>query len=416
MALRFSELLRGRKAASSVAFERRPALGELTKASGRLPFGAPGSPGSVPIRILKKMRLDPQIALGLSAVKSPVIGASWWAESADLEAAAFVEAALKPLWRDLVRTSLSAVDFGFQAAEKVFEVRDVEYEFAGARRSRRAVAYRKIRGLDPEAVTLAVDDSGSFAGVRAGGAFLPSEKCFVMTLGREWDNLYGRSYLEAAYEPWYWASVMYLFANRYFERKGDPAIIGRAPAEERLDSDGNKVRTLDEAARVISSLRSGGTAVFPDERDENGNLRWQFGYLVDDKRADMFISYIEHLQVMKLRAILVPERTLTQDSSTGSYSMASEHTETFLRNEELLLAEIIDHVNRYVVRPLVELNFGPGVEVRVATSGVRRKNEALLKEILFKIIDAEAAGGRETAGLIDAAKLLEQLNVARAAT
>jgi hypothetical protein len=247
-----------------------------------------------------------------------------------------------------------------------------------------------------------------------------------MTLAKEWGNLYGTSRLEAAYEPWYWASVMYLFANRYFERKGDPAVIGRAPAEERTAADGSRVKTLDEAARVISSLRSGGTAVFPDERDERGNQRWSFEYMLDDKRADMFISYIEHLQVMKLRAILVPERTVTQDQATGSYAMASEHTETFLRNEETLLSEIVEHVNKYLVRPLVEFNFGPGVDVRIETAGVRRKNEALLKDILFKVIDAEAgdpstgSGLREesrsrsrTAEIVDGVRLLEQLNVAR---
>ena len=438
-----------------------PSLTEVTRYGGRTPFGAgPARSGAAPIRILKKMRSDAQIALGLSAVKAPIAGTSWWAVSSDEEAARFIEAALRPVWSQVMRTCLGAVDFGFQAAEKVFELRRVEYEFAGRRRSHRGVVYRKLRDLDPDEVTLTADERGDFAGVRVGSDFLPSEKCFVMTLSKEWGDLYGTSRLEAAYEPWYWAGVMYLFANRYFERKGDPAIVGRAPAEERTDADGNRVKTLDEAARVISSLRSGGTAVFPDERDEFGNTRWDFRYLIDDKRADMFISYIEHLQVMKLRAILVPERTVTQDASSGSFAMASEHTETFLRNEETLLAEIIEHVNRYIVRPLAEFNFGRGVDVRIETGGVRRKNEALLKEILFKVIDAETAlAGRlnpaesgaksrtvgpsasaesgikrrtagpltelrsgtagsstefrsGTAGIIDAVKLLEQLNVA----
>jgi len=388
-----------------------PPLGEVTRRTSGYAGGDFSRPGGVPFRILKKMRADPQIALALSAVKAPIVGASWWAVSRNEEAARFVEAALKPVWSEVIRTSLAAVDFGFQAAEKVWEIRDVEFDFAGSRRRRRAAVYHKLCDLDPEETTVAVNDRGDFAGVRHQGAFLPSEKCFVMTLSKEWGNLYGRGRLDAAYEPWYWASVMYLFANRYFERKGDPAIIGRAPAEERVDSDGNRVRTLDEAARVISSLRSGGTAVFPDERDEHGNLRWEFDYLIDDKRADMFISYIEHLQVMKLRAVLVPERTMTQDAATGSYAMASEHTETFLRNEETLLAEIVHHVNRYVVAPLVAFNFGPNVEVRVETGGVRRKNETVLKEILFKVIDAESSGS-STARLVDAVKLLEQLNVA----
>lgn len=416
MGMNLAGLIRGGRALLASRDRRRPALTEVTRYGGRLPEGlGQGRTGAVSIATLKKMRVDPQIALGLSAVKSPITGVTWWAVSADEDAARFVEAALAPVWTHVMRTSLAAVEFGFQAAEKVFEVRDVEYEVGGRKRTRRGVVYRKLRDLDPEEATIAVDDRGDFAGVRAGGAFLPPEKCFVMTLGKEWGNLYGQSRLEPAYEPWYWASVMYLFANRYFERKGDPAIIGRAPAEERIDSEGNRVRTLDEAARVISSLRSGGTAVFPDERDDSGNQRWSFEYLVDDKRADMFISYIEHLQVMKLRAILVPERTMTQDASAGSYAMASEHTETFLRNEETLLSEIVEHVNRYIVRPLVEFNFGPGVDARIETGGVRRKNESLLKDILFKVIDAEAAGKSRTAEIVDAVKVLEQLNVARRA-
>jgi hypothetical protein len=404
-------LSRGRKHFSSKP--ARPSTVEVTRYGGRTALDGGGPrPGAVPVRILKKMRVDAQIALGLSAVRAPVTGVSWWAASRNEEAARFVEAALSPVWTQILRTSLTAVDFGFQAAEKVWEVRDVEYDFAGARRRRRGAVIRKLRDLDPEGVAITVDDRGDFAGVRTSESFIPAEKCFVMTLEKEWGNLYGRGRLEAAYEPWYWGSVMYMFANRYFERKGDPAIIGRAPAEERTDSEGNRVRTLDEAARVISSLRSGGTAVFPDERDESGNLRWAFEYLIDDKRADMFIAYIEHLQVMKLRAILVPERMMTQDSATGSYAMASEHTETFLRNEEGLLSEIIEHVNRYIVRPLVEFNFGADVDVRIETGGVRRKNEALLKEILFKVIDAEGTGKSRTAEIVDAVKLLEQLNVA----
>jgi hypothetical protein len=391
-----------------------PASTEVTRYGGRAPFGEGlARAGGVPVRILKKMRTDAQISLGLSAVKAPITGASWWAVSRHEEAARFVEAAMRPVWADCVKACLNAVDFGYQAAEKVFEVREVEYEFGGRRQRRRGVVYRKLRDIDPEEAEIAVDERGDFAGVKAAGAYLPPEKCFVMTLAKEWGNLYGTSRLEAAYEPWYWASVMYLFANRYFERKGDPAVIGRAPAEERTAADGSRVRTLDEAAKVISSLRSGGTAVFPDERDERGNQRWSFEYMLDDKRADMFISYIEHLQVMKLRAILVPERTVTQDQASGSYAMASEHTETFLRNEETLLSEIVEHVNKYLVRPLVEFNFGPGVDVRIETAGVRRKNEALLRDILFKVIDTEAGGKSRTAEIVDGVRLLEQLNVAR---
>ena len=262
------------------------------------------------------------------------------------------------------------------------------------------------------------DEKGNFGGIRIidTEVTLAPEKCFVMTLGKEWGNLYGTSRLDAAYEPWYWCRVMYASCNRYFERKGDPPIKGRAPAEIRLDEDGNEVNSLDEANAVIQSLRAGGTAVFPDERDEHGNLRWDFEFLLDDKRADMFLDYIRHLEVMKLRALLVPERVLTHEGAAGSYALAQEHTDTFLRSEELLIQELLDHINRYLVPQLLLYNFGPGAPpVNITTSGLSRGSRELMKELLLRILDAERTakqGDRpDLAGIIDVVKLLQELNL-----
>jgi hypothetical protein len=370
------------------------------------------------------MRLDPQVRLALAAIKAPILGLPWRAESAEPGLARFVEAALRPLWRSLLRSALNAVDFGFQVHEKVWEVADlvVEERGAGASRGvrtyRDVVTYRKLKDLDPASVVILTDEGGDFAGFRqlATDVVVPAEKAFVVTCEREWGNLYGTGRLDAAYEPWYWCRVMYASCNRYFERKGDPPIKGHAPAEVRLDADGKEVNSLDEANAVIQSLRAGGTAVFPDERDEHGNPRWDFNFLLDDKRADMFLAYIQHLEVLKLRALLVPERVLTHEGSAGSYALAAEHTDTFLRSEELLIQELLDHVNRYLVPQLLFYNFGPDVPpVRITTPGLSRANQELMKELVLRLLAAEAserdARRPALANLLDAAKLLEELNL-----
>ena len=382
------------------------------------------SPYAVSIETRKRMRLDPQVRLALAAIKAPLMGLAWRAESADPAVARFVEAAVQPVWRALVRSGLNAVDFGFQVHEKVWQIADLVVEepgAAGGRQVRRfadAVTYRKLKDLDPATVVILTDENGNFAGFKqiSTDVVVPPEKSFVVTLEKEWGNLYGTSRLDAAYEPWYWCRIMYASCNRYFERKGDPPIKGHAPAEIRLDEEGNEVNSLDEANAVIHSLRAGGTAVFPDERDEHGNPRWDFEFLLDDKRADMFLDYIEHLEVMKLRALLVPERVLTHKGAAGSYALAQEHTDTFLRSEELLIQELLDHVNRYLVPPLVFYNFGPQAPpVRITTGGLSRSNQELLKEVLLRVLDAERAaeaGERPNlAAVIDAVKLLEELNL-----
>ena len=384
----------------------------------------PYSPYTVSVETRKRMRLDPQVRLALAAIKAPILGLPWRAESADPGLARFVESALRPLWRSLVRSALNAVDFGFQVHEKVWEVTDLAVEEPGAgggrgiRTYRDAVTYRKLKDLDPASIVILTDEAGDFAGFRqlSTDVVVPAEKAFVVTCEREWGNLYGTSRLDAAYEPWYWCRVMYASCNRYFERKGDPPIKGHAPAEVRLDAEGNEVNSLDEANAVIQSLRAGGTAVFPDERDEHGNPRWDFNFLLDDKRADMFLAYIQHLEVMKLRALLVPERVLTHEGATGSYALAEEHTDTFLRSEELLIQELLDHVNRYLVPQLLFYNFGPDVPpVRITTPGLSRANQELMKKLVLRLL-AAGSGARDAqrpalAGLLDTVKLLEELNL-----
>jgi len=410
----------------------KPPLGrELTRFTptgyvGGLGRGLLGaySPYAVSIETRKRMRLDPQIRLALAAIKAPIMGLGWRAEAVDGSLARFVESALRPLWRSLVHSALNAVDFGFQAHEKVWQVGTVEVEEPRGeggprlRTYRDAVTYRKLKDLDPASVVILADEMGNFAGFRqlSTDVVVPSEKAFVVTCEKEWGNLYGTSRLDAAYEPWYRCRVVYASCNRYFERKGDPPIKGHAPAEIRLDEDGNEVNSLDEANAVIHSLRAGGTAVFPDERDEHGHPRWDFEFMLDDKRADMFIGYIEHLEVMKLRAMLVPERVLTHEGAGGTYALAQEHTDTFLRSEELLIQELLDHVNRYLIPQLVFYNFGPAAPpVHITTSGLSRSSRELMKEVLLGVLDAERTadeGGRPNlAAVIDTVKLLEELNL-----
>lgn len=398
----------------------RPPLGERTRhgagyltglAAARL---GPYRPGAVGIEAKKRMRLDPQIALGLAAIKAPVMNVArdggWWIEGRSEEIVETVADLLRPLVRPLFRSCLNAVEFGHQAHEKVWELRTLGTGAA-------FYAYRKLKDLEPGTFELYADEHGRYAGLRQRHMDepIPPEKTFVMTLDREWGNLYGRGRLDAAYEPWYWSSVIYQFANRYFERKADPVVKGYAPPEVRPDPrTGADQHNLDALNAELGSLRSSGSIALPDERDEHGNRRWDVEYLLDDQRGEMFRHYIEHLDARKLRALFVPERSLTQDGSVGSHAAARQYADTFLLMESGLLTDLVGQVNRHVVRPLVEVNFGAaaaaGEGVRLVTAGIGRGNEEVLVDVLRLAIEAEKTGGK-TAELIDRAKLLAELNV-----
>jgi len=406
-----------RFAAEVDAQTRRPPLGERTRHSR--PFitavtaayvGA-YNPTQVGVEVKKRMRLDPQVALGLAAIKAPVMNVTrdgaWWIEGGSDEIRDLVSDLVRPMIRALFRSCLNAVEFGHQAHEKVWELRTVP---GGT-----FYAYRKLKDLEPGTFELFADENGRYAGLKQPHMDkpIPPAKTFVMTLNKEWGNLYGRGRLDACYEPWYWSSIIYLFANRYFERKADPVMKAYGPPEMRLNPEtGAEEHALDSLNTTLASLRSSGSIALPDERDEHGNRRWDVEYLLDDQRGEMFKSYLEHLDAKKLRALFVPERSLTQDGSVGSHAAARQYADTFLLMEAGLLQDIVGQVNEFVIQPLVELNFGRAVDegVRLATSGISRQNEEILADVLRLAVEAEKSGGK-TAELIDRLKLLEQLNV-----
>jgi hypothetical protein len=333
---------------------------------------------------------------------------AWWVEGGSADVRRLVTELVRPLIRPLVRSCLNAVEFGHQAHEKVWELRTI--------RGATFYAYRKLKDLEPGTFELYADDNGRYAGLRQPHMAkpIPPRKTFVMTLNKAWGNLHGRGRLDAAYEPWYWSSVIYMFANRYFERKADPVVKAHGPSEIRPNPQtGAEENSLDALNDALASLRCSGSIALPDERDEHGNRRWDVEYLLDDQRGEMFRKYIEHLDAKKLRALFVPERSLTQDGSVGSQAAARQYADTFLLMEAGLLQDIVGQVNAHVIRPLVEVNFGAAAledGLRLATTGIGRQNEAILADVLRLAVEAEKNGGA-FAELIDRIKLLEELNV-----
>ncbi len=406
--------------ASQIQLARGPApsMGEVTRHGSRFvtsvsaSYVGPYNPASVGVEVKKRMRLDPQIALGLAAIKAPVINVtrdgSWWVEGGSEQVRKLVKQLLRPLVRPLFRSCLNAVEFGHQAHEKVWELRRLNDGMF--------YTYKKLKDLEPGTFELYTDENGRYAGLKQPHMEAPiaPQKTFVMTLNKEWGNLYGRGRLDAAYDPWYWSSVIYMLANPYFERKADPVVKAHGPAEMRQNPEtGAEEHTLDSLNATLGSLRSSGSIALPDERDEQGNRRWDVEYLLDDQRGEMFRSYLEHLDAKKLRALFVPERSLTQDGSVGSHAAAKQYADTFLLMEAGLLRDVVGQINQFVVGPLVELNFGPaalGDGVRLATTGISQQNEQILAEVLRLAVEAEKDGGK-TAELIDRIRLLEQLNV-----
>jgi hypothetical protein len=101
----------------------------------------------------------------------------------------------------------------------------------------------------------------------------------------------------------------------------------------------------------------------------------------------MFIGYIEHLNTMLLRALFVPERTLTQQGGAGSYALAKAHLDVFLLSEDGLIADIEDHINLHLLPKLMAYNFGSELNSpRLHIARLSTESRELVAEVFMELV------------------------------
>jgi hypothetical protein len=337
------------------------------------------NPDLIPIDTYQKMRIDGQINMGLQFIKLPIIAldSSIDCEDEDIEDAVYNE--IKRIYRDTTDKMLRAVDYGFSAIEKVWEYQ----------KDTGLWGYKKLKDPDISTITLKVDEMGNFMGFRQTTprqVDIDPEKAFVFTHRLEHGNLYGIPRTKPAYPYYFAGELMLLFTNRYMERSGDPFKMGRYPPDPKR-SDGLHP-SLDAMTALGTQIKGGSFIALPNTRDVNGNYVYDIEIKEDSKRTEpMFVDYQNFLNAMKLRSIIIPERSATQDTSTGSYGMSETHSELFFIAEDGLVADVADYYNRYLIPQYVRFNFGENApKATLNISSIQKKTRAFLEDIIKEII------------------------------
>lgn len=379
-----------------------PSTKELTRHGGPLSWVSNAldqyvghyNPDEISISTYNKIRMNAQVAAGLKVIKLPIIGQQWTTVSDDKDIAEFIDQLLRPIWYNLLTSILTAVDYGFSANEIVYDIKDItlnrKYEqkpfFNG-----KAVVWKKFKSLYPDSVIIKLDDMENFDGIiqRWWGhnVLVPVEKSFIFThdKGDSFGNLFGVSRLKPAYDVWFWWINLVSFMMRYFERKGTPPVVVKFPLGQTKDGTDH----ADIALEIGKALIGESVVAIPSTTYENTPPKWDLNYLLDDKRGEMFLSALTFFENKILRAMFVPERTITQDSSSkaGSYSLSQVHADMFLLGEEALLVDIENQLNKYVVRRLIEYNFGPKApQCYLKIERITDARKGFLKEVFFQMV------------------------------
>lgn len=353
----------------------------------------------------RAMRYHPQINANLSVLTFMLHQLDWKIESEDKKFAQKVDDALRPMWTRLVRALSQSFWAGFSPIAVEYE-NDIE---------NRQVVWDKFKDLRPEECTVnwkKVDGSytppGSnlppkfsiYDGIKQFGQQfpIPPENTLWYPLLMENGDMYGRKLLKAAFAPWYFSTLIHLFANRYFERFGEPVPIGRAPFDQDfpVSADSNETISAKEAMeQLLMSLRNRATVVLPNDIQMGSRIagdktafEYSIEYLESQMRGADFERYLQRLDEEISLALFTP-LLLLRSGDVGSNNLGVQHTQTWLWCLNALAGDMGEYIDRYVINRFKAYNHqaGPrGPKVRWIPRTMGKESTETLRAIIQALL------------------------------
>lgn len=389
-------------------------------------LGQPFDTTRIPISKLEQMRRDSMLALGLSLCKVPLVRAPWYIKCSDARRASFVDGALRRIYGRFILAYTNSFDFGFSAIVKRFEYGVPDWTYINAEdvgsndpsvekdvwpdKGINALLWKPFMALSPRVAIPHWNAAEEFAGIDYSPGGAPDYYGWSGTSGFPWTNgsngsggttgraadipldwalwatnekdsvfgsLWGYPRLGYAYR--YWWSYWYKFglSDRAFERFADPAYMMYYPVDNAVDEDGSPIDFGDVALSTLEQLRSGANVAVPggvvrSDMDRATNTReWEALPMSANVNFEALNAQFEYLDVQKLRSVLVPEQAVIEGKGgTSSRNVAATMGDLFQESLSVVMEEIDDLINRYMIPQLLEANFGPGgPECQKVTTG-----------------------------------------------
>ena len=344
------------------------------------------NPDDISLEVYDRIYKNHQAKACLNIIRFSLQQIDWFIKSDDPEVQKVVTFAMERIWNKLLKAVSKSFRYGFSASVKVFTLANIE--------GKQYIIYDKIRDLDEKYCDVKVDEYGNYNGFiyRKNTPEFKKEidpkYSFWFTNDMEAGNLYGNSMLKDVYKPWYFSEKVHQYANRYYERFGEPLVVGRAPSgSSRVkDKDGKVQSSQDLMATVIDSIRSHSSAQLPSDKDAEGkNYLYDISYLESQMRGFDFDNYLKRLDMEITRGLLVPD-LMFQSGSGGSYALGSAQIEAFYTNLMGIMDNVVDYVNLYIIPQLVEYNFGEGKSAKIAYQPLSVDSRKFINEMINNLI------------------------------
>lgn len=226
---------------------------------------------------------------------------------------------------------------------------------------------------------------------------IPKENTFWYALMAENGNMYGRKLLQAAFTPWYFSMLMHIYANRYYERFGEPTAIGRAPFDETAPNTATTtnptgVNGQSYMLQVMQNLRSRGVTVLPnDGHQDSGTGKYIFDYdisfLESQMRGADFERYMTRLDEEISLALFTPT-LLFRVADVGSYNLGQGHMQVYLWMINSMNSDRSQYINKYILSPFTDYNFSSKIErPKIVFKKLGDTDSELVKSVLTAMVN-----------------------------
>lgn len=352
---------------------------------------------------LRAMRYHPQINASLALLTFMIHGVEWRIECADKKIQQKVEENVRDIWTRLVRGLSQAFWAGFSPNVLEYEnnsqddglpivvskVKDLFPEDC-------SVHWKTVEGAIPPGSAATIPPKLKvYDGIDQWGAPgpIPPDHTLWYPLLMENGDYTGRKLLKACFTPWYFSTLIHLFANRYYERFGEPTPIGRAPFDEEIEQEGGGTISGKAAMEMIlRNLRNRGTVTLPSDRDPvTKEFDYMIEYLESQMRGADFERYLSRLDEEMSLGLFTPLLML-KTGDVGSNNLGVQHTQTWLWMCNAVVGDMAEYITRYVTERLKAINYTPKAPIcRWVPRPMGKESVETLRAVAVELIRSNKA-------------------------
>lgn len=224
---------------------------------------------------------------------------------------------------------------------------------------------------------------------------IPVENTLWYPLLMENGDYMGRKLLRPAFTSWFFSILVHLFANRYYERFGEPVPIGRAPFGEELETSGGMVKGNEYMLKLLQDLRSRSVVVLPNDKDYDSNGRPMFDYDIEYLESQMrgadFERYMTRLDEEMSIGLFTPI-LLLRTADVGSYNLGVGHMQMYLWMLNAMNADRKQYIDKYLLRKMVNYNFSERApDAKIAYRKMGNSNTDMISQLLVALVSGNKA-------------------------